>query len=263
MGIISSWIIAMLIPVSSIQAQGWRGLVPLHSGCEDAKKVLGVGDCRNTTVALEDVTVAITFSDGTCRTGWRVSSGTILTLDVHPKAPPRFSDLHVDRTKYKRVTDPHLPDVSYYENKEEGVSIAMLNDDRVSYIFYGPSAKGASLECEREARLETSQRGGHGSLKFDEYTSISMKEEEQRLDIFVKELRSWPTVQGYVISYGRNRKERQARAARIREYIVKGGIKSSRVFSLDGGGRQEPTVELFLVMAGTEAPRPSPDDDPD
>jgi hypothetical protein len=65
--------------------RGWRGLVPLHSNCEDAKRILGIGDCRSTTVDLEDVTVAVAFSDGTCELGWRVPAGTIMSLDVHPK----------------------------------------------------------------------------------------------------------------------------------------------------------------------------------
>ena len=53
---LSVCIIAILLA-----AGGTRGCA-LHSNCEDAKRVLGINDCRSTVVVLEDVTVAVAFS---------------------------------------------------------------------------------------------------------------------------------------------------------------------------------------------------------
>ena len=95
---------AIAILLAAGGARGWRGLVPLHSNCEDAKRVLGLSDCRSATVDLEDVTLSVAFSDGTCELGWRVPAGSITSLDIHPKNRRAFADLGVDETRYKKMS---------------------------------------------------------------------------------------------------------------------------------------------------------------
>jgi len=248
---LSVCMISILLAASG--ARGWRGLVPLHSNCEDAKRVLGISDCRSTTVDLEDVTVAVAFSDGTCELGWRVPAGTITSLDVHPKNRRIFADLRVDESRYKKVFDSHLPSIVYYENKDEGTSIAVLEDGSVANFFYGPAAEDDALKC--SATNVTTALAERGSIKFDEYGTISQKEEEKRLDRFVKELKEWPKVSGFIVTYGQNQPDEGRKwSSRVKQYIVREGIESSRIFTVDGGFRKEPTIELFVVMQARAVP---------
>lgn len=250
---LSVCIMAILLAASG--TRGWRGLVPLHSNCEDAKRVLGLSDCRSTTVVLEDVTVAIAFSDGTCALGWRVPAGTITSLDVHPKNRGKFADLGIDESRYKKIVDSHVPGVIYYENKDEGTSIAVFEDGSVANFFYGPAAGDEALKC--STANVTTALAERGSIKFDEYGSISQKEEEERLDRFLIQLKEWPQVSGFILTYGQNQPDEGRKwSSRVKQYLVRKGIESGRIFMVDGGFRKEPAIELFLVM-GARAPLPT------
>ena len=250
---LSVCIIAMLLAAGG--TRGWRGLVPLHSNCEDAKRVLGINDCRSTVVVLEDVTVAVAFSDGTCELGWRVPAGTITSLDIRPKNRRMFADLGIEESRYKKILDHHLPGVVYYDNKEEGTSIAVMEDGSVANFFYGPAAADEALKC--NATNITSALTARGSIKFDEYGPISsQKEEEERLDRFIKQLKEWPQVSGFIITYGQNQPEEGRKwSSRVKQYLARKGIESGRIFMVDGGFRKEPALALFLVM-GARAPLP-------
>jgi hypothetical protein len=199
------------------------------------------------------VTVAVAFSDGTCELGWRVPAGTITNLDVHPKNRRTFADLGVDESRYKKVIHPHLPSVIYYENKDEGTSIVVLEDGSVANFFYGPAGGDYALKC--STANVTTALAERGSIKFDEYGPISQNEEEKRLDRFVKELKEWPKVSGFIIRYGQNQREEGRKwSSRVKQYLVREGIESSRIFTVDGGFRKEPAIELFVVMKARALP---------
>lgn len=228
------------------QSKGWRGLVPLHSTCDDAKRVVGLVDCRNTTFNLEDVNVSMIFSDGTCGSGWRVAAGTVVSFTIYPKAKLALSSLELDQAVYKRRPDSHLSDVVHYENKNEGIAVTTSKDGIVTSLFYGPSTRDASLSC---TSTDLSNLLGHRSVKFDEYSIVELNEEHERLDRFAIELKAWPTVLGYIISSGQNQPhEGVNRSNRAKEYLVKQGIPAERITCIDGGFRKDPLIELYLVI---------------
>src|SRR5262245_43481504 len=117
---------------TTVSAQGWREIVPLHSDCGSAKQILGINDCKDGTYHLLDATVRISFSDGTCQSGWKVASGTVLSLLVSPRTPQRFTGASIDATKYVKSVDSTVRNVVYYDSKEEGVSIAVLIDGTIA-----------------------------------------------------------------------------------------------------------------------------------
>jgi hypothetical protein len=98
--------------------------------------------------------------------------------------------------------------------------------------------------------------------KFDEYGNINRDDEKARLDNFAIQLQQEPDSQGYIIVYAGRRSragDAQKRAARARDYLVNvRGIDSRRVVTLDGGTREDPTVELWIVPTGASAPTPRP-----
>jgi hypothetical protein len=241
---------------ANIQAQGWRGIVPLHSSCDDVKQKLRIAECRNRTYDTPDSKVSILFSDGTCSSGWNVPTGTVITLDVHPKAAQRFSDLALDSSNYRAIREGHLQGVVRHENNDQSISITVSHDGMVMGYFYGPSSKDESLQCSSERAPAT------GSFKFDEYGNISRQAEQKRLTRFAYQLRTTSkSFLGYIFVYaGRDASPNEAhkRGKRAKAYLVSRGVEPSRLILVDGGVRETLTVELFVTIKDTIPPTPRP-----
>jgi hypothetical protein len=102
--------------------------------------------------------------------------------------------------------------------------------------------------------------------KVDEYGNIRFNDEKARLDNYAIELQNDPTAQGYLICYGGRRGragEGQRRCDRAKDYLVTTrGIDASRIFTVDGGFKEELNVELWIVPSGATPPTASPTVDP-
>ena len=231
--------------IGSASAQGWRGIVPLKSKCADVQRILGIAACRNATYDLADARITIGFSDGTCATGWKVESDTVLFIAVTPKTPRKLAEYALDESRYKKTVDEHLREVTYYEN-EEGESIAVFSDGTVTLLSYEPSKIHSHLRCPSEHKV----RPPRNSLKFDEFESLSQKEQEGRLDNYVFELRASPASTAYVISHTQQGRqpEAQERAKRLKDYLVSKGIARDRIVTVDGETRNSWVIELFIVI---------------
>ena len=101
--------------------------------------------------------------------------------------------------------------------------------------------------------------------KFDEYGNIRFNDEKARLDNYAIPLQNDPGAQGYIIAYGGRRGvagEAQARADRAKNYLVNTrGIDAGRLVTVDGGYREDLTVELWIVPTGATAPTATPNVD--
>ena len=105
-----------------------------------------------------------------------------------------------------------------------------------------------------------------GPRKVDEYGNIKFNDEKARLDNYAIELQNDPTAQGYLVCYGGRTGrtgEAQRRCDRAKNYLVSTrGIDASRIVTVDGGFREELTVELWVVPSGATPPPNSPTVDP-
>ena len=161
----------------------------MQSRCDDVKRILGTEGCRSGTYHTDDGTVTISFSDGTCQSGWNVPSGTVLSLHVNSRTQQKFASLVSDASKYIKSVDTHIRYVTYYENKEEGVSIAVFEDGTVANIFYGPSTRDSTLRC--PSLVSSTSTLPLTSKKVDEFGVLTKKEEEQRINHFATALNAW------------------------------------------------------------------------
>ncbi|HWS88809.1 MAG TPA: hypothetical protein VN282_17675 [Pyrinomonadaceae bacterium] len=98
--------------------------------------------------------------------------------------------------------------------------------------------------------------------KVDEYGNLRYSMEKSRLDVLAIELNNDPMAQGYFICYG-GRRTRPGEAGRrcedAKSYLVSDrGVDPTRVVTIDGGYREVPTVEFWIVPPGTEPPKPTP-----
>lgn len=247
----------LVVAALNVTAQGWRGIAPLHSTCDEVKQQLGIHECKSGTYDVEDANVSILFSDGTCSSGWNVPTGTVVTIDVHSKTVQQFSNLGLDPKQYRPVSDAHLPGLTRYENEDKSVSITVSSEGLIMAYFYGPSAKDASLRCRTQQSSTWT-----GSTKFDEYGDISRKAEEERLNDFAFQLRSTAkSFLGYIITYHggfTSPKKAHERAVRAKAYLISQGVEANRLLIVDGGERQALTIELFVTIKGTPPPDPRP-----
>ncbi|MGH9903344.1 MAG: hypothetical protein ACRD68_16175 [Pyrinomonadaceae bacterium] len=119
---------------------------------------------------------------------------------------------------------------------------------------------GYNLNC--TATCTTQVPAATVARRFDEYGNIRLNDEKARLDNFAVQLQNEPGARGYIIAYdGRRGRVGDAarRATRAQDYLVnERGISADRVVTLQGGPRDQLTVELWIVPTGAPAPRPTP-----
>jgi hypothetical protein len=132
-------------------------------------------------------------------------------------------------------------------------------------------ARAAALSSTPDASESPSARfppepSPTASRKIDEYGNIRWRDEKVRLGYLVIEVRNNPAALAYLICYGGRRGregEAQRRCARAAAYLVRaGGLDASRVVTVDGGFREDLTVELWTPAKGSHPPAVIPTVDP-
>jgi len=98
--------------------------------------------------------------------------------------------------------------------------------------------------------------------EFDECVNCTFDDQKARLDNLAVELQNDPTTRGYVIAYGGRMSplgQVEKLMTRAREYLItQRGIDASRLTVVNGGFREEDSVELWVVPSGATAPQPTP-----
>lgn len=102
--------------------------------------------------------------------------------------------------------------------------------------------------------------------KFDEYGTLRLADRNSHLDNYAIQLQNEPMSQGYVIGYS-GRKSLPGAAAKSssasKTYLGDiRGIEYSRIVTIDGGYREQPMTELWIVPEGSKPPLASPTIDP-
>lgn len=138
------------------KVQGWRGIVPLHSTRADVEALLGPGtnECQ-CGYYLDDVNVSFLYSSFNCKSGggWDVPLDTVLSIVVHPKPSPRFSDLNIDKTKFSERHEGHIEHIVSYVNDDDGLIIEVNSErDMVMGFYYIPAARDQHLRCGKSSK---------------------------------------------------------------------------------------------------------------
>ena len=98
--------------------------------------------------------------------------------------------------------------------------------------------------------------------EFDECNNCTFDDQKARLDNLAVELQNDPSTRGYIVAYGGRMSpigQVEKLMSRARDYLVtQRGIDASRLVVVNGGFREEDSVELWLVPSGAAAPQPRP-----
>ena len=98
--------------------------------------------------------------------------------------------------------------------------------------------------------------------EFDECNSCTFDDQKARLDNLAVELQHDPTTRAYIIAYGGRMSplgQVEVLMSRARDYLVsQRGIDASRLVIVNGGFREEDSVELWMVPSGAKPPQATP-----
>lgn len=252
------FLLATLVAVPGAEAKGWRGIVPLHSTRADVERLLGPPTEQHTEYSVvyrtENETLIINYAQGLpCGIGekygqWRVPRGTVESIFITPNMGSTLSQLKGDESKYNKRSGGDRPEDIYYTNDEEGETLRVFQD-QVMEITYSPAASDAHLRCATGSSNEKCE--DLAPPAFDSYGKLSQADERQRLDNFVIQLGDQKGSAGYIIAYGGKRarlREAIERAQRARDYLIKvRKFPRAKLKAIDGGYRDEATVELHVV----------------
>jgi hypothetical protein len=134
--------------------------------------------------------------------------------------------------------------------------IATLTADDGSYDpACAQSVQAVSIIAPLEKKIIVAQ-------EFDECNSCSLDDQKARLDNLAVELQNDPSTRAYIIAYGGRMSplgQVERLMSRTRDYLItKRGIDASRLVVINGGFREEDSVELWIVPSGAAAPRATP-----
>lgn len=128
-------------------------------------------------------------------------------------------------------------------------------DDGSSDPACAQSAQAVSIVAALEKRVIVAR-------EFDECNSCAFDDQKARLDNLAVELQNDPTTRAYIIAYGGRMSplgQVEVLMSRAREYLIgQRGIDASRLVIVNGGFREEDSVELWMVPSGATPPRATP-----
>jgi hypothetical protein len=253
-------------------AQGWKGIVPLHSTRADVERLLGPGggDCK-CWYDFEDDHVRLDYAKAPCEgypSGWNVPADTVLTVTVYPERERQLSEFVLDQSKYDK--DYEDTPVVHYSSREQGVQYSVIPQSPtgdlknvISSIHYVPSSKDSRLRCpcfppEDESIFKTQS--------YDQFSDLSYRDALPRLDNFAISLSESPEWKGYVIVYA----GKQTSPATAKSYVQKfekyltvhRAVPAEKLSAMYGGYKDSLMVELYLFRRDMPPPRPRPTYEP-
>lgn len=253
----------------SCQAQGWRGLRPLHSTREDVERLIGPPMRPNDSVYdLKGERVSVTYSGASCAKGWpygwNVPPGRVIAIRISPQPRPKLADLPIDLSKFGKFVDPS--GFVHYTNADEGLTVEVDETEyEVRVLEYYPAASDGHLRCPAAAERDRQIAKGEGEVRQPDvnYSDTSPEKKHVYLDYFADQLhKSSPASTVYIIAYAGQRArvgEAQTRANQAKDYLTsKRGIDPGRIVIIDGGHRDPAGVDLFITPRGQPKPLASP-----
>jgi hypothetical protein len=134
--------------------------------------------------------------------------------------------------------------------------IATLSvDDGSSDAMCRQTAQAVSMVAAEEKKIIVAR-------EFDECNNCTFDDQKARLDNLAVELQNDQSTSGYIIAYGGRYRPIgpvDRLMTRARDYLIQQrGIDASRIVVVNGGFREDDSVEVWIVPSGAAPPRATP-----
>ena len=245
-------------------AQGWHGIAPLKSTREDVERILGLPKQRTINASIYDFRgeeVFVVYSSGPCAVnpdGWNVPPDTVVNFTITPEPQLKVTERRLNDQGYKLKQDGDVGDIAYYINEDAGIRYEVnTREGVVKGITYLPTSKQATLRCSGsgESIVKT--------FKFGEYLGANLSGDNKLLNNFAEILIKHGSTDAYLVVYedGSVTDEDAITHRRtVKEYLVNSlHLDTRRIKVIDGGCRQKPGIELYVVPSGGYLPAAAPD----
>ena len=275
-------VLLVLVYATGVAAKDWRGILPMHSTRADVEALLGqppppppnrvyVLHTGRYIYYLDEGEVYIVFYDAKFldRECPSVTPGTVLMIQVTPKEPMPVSNLNLEEKTFTKFNPSSNSALGYeaFIDKKEGLVIRTLKG-MVEELVYLPAASD-------QARCSGYYENPEGFVQiyvcgwvtpFDEYGDIRFADEKARLDNFAIQLMNEENAVGHIIVYAGRKAtvaEAQVRANRARDYLISvRKISPDKIKVVNGGYREDPSVQLYIRSADAGLPPVMPTLDP-
>lgn len=136
-----------------VSAQGFKGLIPLESTCEDVKRILNVEKCSYplSVYSLKDYIVGVYFKTETRSEDdkwcYKVPVGTVTSFDMSLNKGIPIKDFEY-KLKFAEKLENDIVTI-VYDNREKGVR-AYVQNGVITNAFFGPTPeqrKKYAYEC--------------------------------------------------------------------------------------------------------------------
>ena len=135
------------------------------------------------------------------------------------------------------------------------ITATLTADDGSPDPACAQTAQAVSVVAALEKKIIVAQ-------EFDECNSCTFDDQKARLDNLAVELQNDPSTRAYILAYGGRTSplvQVEKLMSRSRDYLTtQRGIDASRIVVVNGGFREEDSVELWIVPSGAAAPKPTP-----
>jgi hypothetical protein len=141
------------VVVTQVSAKEWRGIVPLKSTRADVERLIGPPTCpRCSDYSLKDEHVSILYADSGCN----IPPDTVLNIHVPSSDEQTLSKSGFDLSKFKLIwhKDSHTPDLIYYVNDEEGISLESRKglDIILAVEYYATAKEAQEYHCSKQQK---------------------------------------------------------------------------------------------------------------
>lgn len=150
----SAFFLIILCAATAV-AQGWRGIVPLHSTRSQVEQLLGPPTEQSNPFSVvyktPNETVEIDYANGyPCGIGekysaWLVARNTVTAIFITPHPGSILSQLSIDESRFKKFVVGHLSETQYV-NDREGEVLSVVGNE-VRNITYFPAKDDSHLQC--------------------------------------------------------------------------------------------------------------------
>ena len=135
------------------------------------------------------------------------------------------------------------------------ITATLTADDGSSYPECSQTVQAVSVVAPLEKKIIVAR-------EYDECNSCSLDDQKARLDNLAVELQNDPSTRAYIVAYGGRMSpygQVEKLMSRSRDYLItQRGIDASRITVVNGGFREEDSVELWIVPSGATLPAPTP-----